>query len=99
LEHRKRRWYSPRSIVDSIAIRPRLYHPPLSGIGELVFLARSRPASLREALSSDLSAAIYLALAFWVMLTCKGEIIRARAKADRDSSDYVARDHVNMCSY
>jgi len=81
----KRPWYSPRAIARSIAIRPRLYYSALAGVAALVLLPRSWPASLREALAWDLSAAIYLALAFRVMLTCKGQIIRARAARQDDS--------------
>ena len=83
--HRKRPWYSPKAIARSIAIRPRLYYSALTGVAALVLLPTSWPASLREALAWDLSAAIYLALAFRVMLTCKGQLIRARAARQDDS--------------
>jgi len=82
---RKRPWYSPKAIARSIAIRPRLYYSALAGVAALVLLPTSWPASLREALAWDLSAAIYLALAFRVMLTCKGQLIRARAARQDDS--------------
>ena len=83
--HHKRPWYSPKAIARSIAIRPRLYYSALAGVAALVLLPTSWPASLREALAWDLSAAIYLALAFRVMLTCKGQLIRARAARQDDS--------------
>jgi uncharacterized membrane protein len=83
--HRGRRWYSPRSIARSIAIRPRLYFSALAGIAVLVFLPRSWSATIRGALAWDLSAAIYLALAFRVMLTCAADHIRARAARQDDS--------------
>jgi uncharacterized membrane protein len=57
----------------------------MAGIAALVLLPTSWPASLRGALAWDLSAAIYLALAVRVMLTCKGSIIRARAARQDDS--------------
>ena len=81
----KRPWYSPKSIARSIAIRPRLYWSVMAGLAALMLLPRSWPASLREALAWDLSAAIYLALAVRVMLACKGNIIRARAARQDDS--------------
>src|SRR5262249_8920294 len=81
----KRPWYSPKAIARSIAIRPRLYYSALAGVAALVLLPTSWPASLRGALAWDLSAAIYLALAFRVMLTCTGEVIRARAARQDDS--------------
>jgi len=83
--HRKRPWYSPKAIARSIAIRPRLYYSALAGAGALLLLPASWPGSLRGALAWDLSAAIYLGLAFRVMLTCKGENIRARAARQDDS--------------
>jgi uncharacterized membrane protein len=83
--HHKRPWYSPTSIARSIAMRPRFYWSVLVGIAALVLLPTSWPASLRGALAWDLSAAIYLALAVRVMLTCKGSIIRARAARQDDS--------------
>lgn len=86
--HRKRHWYSPRSIGRSIAIRPRLYFSALAGVAALALLPRSWPAGLRGAVAWDLSAAIYLGLAFRVMLTCNADRIRARA-ARRDDSGVV----------
>ena len=83
--HRKRPWYSPKSIARSVAIRPRLYLSALAGIAALALLPRGWPASIREAVAWDLSAAIYLILAFRVMLTCKGDVIRARAARQDDS--------------
>jgi uncharacterized membrane protein len=83
--HRKRHWYHPRSIAGSVAIRPRLYLSVLAGLGAFVLLPRDWPAGVREALAWDLFAAIYLVLAFHVMLTCKGEALRARAARQDDS--------------
>ena len=83
--HRKRPWYSPKSIARSVAIRPRLYLSALAGIAALALLPRGWPASFRGAIAWDLSAAIYLILAFRVMLTCKGDVIRARAARQDDS--------------
>ena len=82
--HHKRPWYSPKAIARSIALRPRFYYSALAGVAALVLLPTSWPASLRDALAWDLSAAIYLALAFRVMLTCKGQTIRARAARQDD---------------
>ena len=85
LMHRKRHWYSPKSIAHSVAIRPRLYFSALTGIAALALLPRGWPASIREAVAWDLSSTIYLVLAFRVMLTCKGEVLRARAARQDDS--------------
>jgi uncharacterized membrane protein len=87
-EHRKGHWYSPKSIAQSIAIRPRLYCSALVGIAALALLPQGWPASGREAAAWDLSAAIYLVFAFRIMLTCKADVIRARA-ARQDNSPIV----------
>ena len=68
----------------SIAIRPRLYFAALAGMAALVLLPASWPAYFREALAWDVSAGIYLVLAFRVMLTCKGEALRVRAARQDD---------------
>ena len=83
--HRKRHWYTPKSIAHSVAIRPRLYVSALAGLAALVLLPRGWPAGIREAVAWDVSATIYLTLAFHVMLTCKGEALRARAARQDDS--------------
>ena len=83
--HRKRHWYSPKSTAHSVAVRPRLYFSALAGIGVLALLPRGWSASIREAVAWDLSATIYLILAFRVMLTCKGDLIRAHAARQDDS--------------
>ncbi|MFZ1106342.1 MAG: DUF1345 domain-containing protein [Hyphomicrobiaceae bacterium] len=83
--HRKRHWYDPKAIARSIAIRPRLYFAALAGMAALVLLPAGWPAYFREALAWDVSAGIYLILAFRVMLTCKGEALRVRAARQDDS--------------
>jgi uncharacterized membrane protein len=83
--HRKRRWYHPQSIAGSIAIRPKLYLSALAGLAALMLLPRDWPAGVRGAVAWDLAAAIYLMLAFQIMLTCKGEALHARAARQDDS--------------
>jgi uncharacterized membrane protein len=83
--HRKRHWWDPKSIAGSVAIRPRLYVSALAGLAALILFPAGSPAGLREAVAWDLSAGIYLILAFHVMLTCKGEALRARAARQDDS--------------
>ena len=83
--YRPRRWYSPTSIARSIAIRPRLYFSALAGMSALIFLPGSWSATIRGALAWDLSAAIYLVLAFRIMRTCTADVIRARAARQDDS--------------
>jgi uncharacterized membrane protein len=87
--HRRRHWYHPRSIAGSLAIRPRLYLSALAGLAALVLLPRGWPAGVREAVAWDLFAAIYLVLAFNVMMTCKGAALRARAARQDDSRTVI----------
>jgi uncharacterized membrane protein len=82
--HEKRHWSHPRAIAGSLAIRPRLYVSALVGVAALLLLP-AWPAAIRGAVAWDLFAAIYLALAFHVMRTCKGEALRARAARQDDS--------------
>jgi uncharacterized membrane protein len=83
--HRKRQWYDPKAIARSVAIRPRLWLAALAGVAAFVLLPGSWPARIREAVAWNLSAGTYLVLAFRVMLTCKGEALRARAARQDDS--------------
>ena len=75
----------PKSIAALGRHRSRLNLSALAGTAALALLPRDWPASIREAVAWDLSAAIYLILAFRVMLTCKGDVIRARAARQDDS--------------
>jgi uncharacterized membrane protein len=68
-----------------MVIRPRLHFSAAAGLAALAFLPGGWPGGVREAVAWDLSAAIYLILAFHVMLTCKGEVLRARAARQDDS--------------
>ena len=83
--HQKRHWYHPRSIARSVAIRPRLYVSALAALAALVLWPRGWPAGFREAVAWDLFAAIYLVLAFQVMMSSKGRTLRARAARQDDS--------------
>jgi uncharacterized membrane protein len=83
--HLRHRWYSGRSIARSIALRPRLIAAVLAGAAVWALLPSSWALSLRGALAWDLSAAIYISLAFRVMLTCTGDVVRKRAARQDDS--------------
>jgi uncharacterized membrane protein len=64
-------------VERSIAIRPRLHFSALTGVAVFLLLPGSLSLSLRGALAWDLTAAIYLTLAFRVMLTSTSDVIRA----------------------
>ncbi len=86
---RKRHWSHPGAIAGSLAIRPRLYVSALAGLAALLLLPRGVPAAIRGAVAWDLFAATYLFLAFHIMLTCKGEALRARAARQDDSRTVI----------
>ncbi len=84
----RRRWYSPMSIMQSIAMRPRLYAAVLAGVVALMVLPRSWPAMIRASAAFDLGGITYLFFAFRLVLTCGASRIKARA-ARRDDSRLV----------
>jgi uncharacterized membrane protein len=83
--HRARRWYSPKSIARSMVLRPRFYCSALVGLTALLLLPEGWSRNVREAVAWDLSAAMYLALAVRIMLTCSSDVIRSRAARQDDS--------------
>jgi uncharacterized membrane protein len=68
-----------------VAIRPRFYFSALAGIAALLLLPGDWPAGVREAVAWNLGAVTYLILAFRLMLTCTGEVLRAHAARQDDS--------------
>jgi uncharacterized membrane protein len=84
---RKRaRWYSPRSIWRSFALRPRVMFAAVVAILALILLPSSLHASVREAITWCLAGAAYLALSFKVMSGCPSDKIRTRAARQDDSA-------------
>jgi len=83
---RRRSWYQPRSIAQSIAIRPRVYCAFLAAGVVLALLPRELSASVRTALAGDVGALVYLALALQVMLAYGGDTLKRRAARQDDSA-------------
>ena len=83
-----RKWYSPRSIVRSIALRPRVFFGALAGIAALMLLPEPMKSSVRSALAFNIGGLVYLALAVRLMSRFNAERIKARA-ARADDSGYV----------
>jgi hypothetical protein len=48
---RSRRWYGPRSLWQSIAIRPRVYSAALIGVAVFLLLPSALSGSLRAAVA------------------------------------------------
>jgi uncharacterized membrane protein len=83
---RRRRWYRPRSIARSIAIRPRVYCAALAAAVVLFLLPDRISVNLRAVLAGDVGALVYLAFAVQVMAASGGENMRHRAARQDDSA-------------
>lgn len=82
---RRGRWYSPRSIGRSLALRPRVVFGVVVAIAALVLLPSSLHGSVREAVAWCLGGGTYLVLSFSLMLGCHSDTIRTRAAHQDDS--------------
>ncbi len=83
---RKRaRWYSPRSIGRSLALRPRVLVAAVVVVLALVLLPGSLHASAREAIAWCLGGSAYLVWSFAIMRGCHSDKIRTRAARQDDS--------------
>ena len=80
------RWYSPRSIGRSLALRPRASAGALCGLAVFLLLPDSFHGAIREALAWCVGGAVYLLLAFRVMYNCTSEKVRTRAARQDDSA-------------
>jgi uncharacterized membrane protein len=78
-------WHHPRAIARSVIIRPRLYFAVAAGALAALLLPSSLPVPLRAAISWNLGALVYLSFAFWLMRSCDGDQVRARAARQDDS--------------
>ncbi len=83
-----RRWYHPRAVISSLALRPRVYGGALAGIAASFFMPAEWPRTVRAALSWDIGGLVYLAFAFQLMASCTAQHIKAKA-ARRDDSRLV----------
>lgn len=82
---RRARWYSPRSIGRSLALRPRVVAATVISIAALFLLPSSLRASVREALAWCAGGGAYLIMSFKLMLGCHSDKIRTRAARQDDS--------------
>ncbi|HML27228.1 MAG TPA: DUF1345 domain-containing protein [Hyphomicrobium sp.] len=82
---RRARWYNPRSIGRSIALRPRVVIGALISVAALFLLPPSLRGSVREALAWCVGGSAYLIMAFDVMRGCHSDKIRTRAARQDDS--------------
>ncbi|MFT3732883.1 MAG: DUF1345 domain-containing protein [Hyphomicrobium sp.] len=80
------RWYSPRSIGRSIALRPRIVVGAFIAIAALFLLPSSLRGSVREALAWCAGGTAYLIMAFKFIGGCHSDRIRSRAALQDDSA-------------
>lgn len=85
----RRLWYSPRSIVRSFAMRPRVVLGLLTGIAALALLPANLTPSVRAALAWNLGALVYLGLALHLMMRFSSERVRVRAARADDGGQVV----------
>ena len=83
---RRFRWYQPRSIWRSIAIRPRVYSGAVAGIAALIFLPSALSSAVRDATAWCIGGMTYLVLAFDIMRRCHADKIKLRAALQDDSA-------------
>lgn len=80
-----RRWYSPRAIMLSILVRPRLYLAVAAAIITLLVLPSSFSMNVREAIAWIIGGVVYLAVAGNTMRTCGPDIMAKNAARQDDS--------------
>jgi uncharacterized membrane protein len=83
---RRARWYSPRSVWRSIAIRPRVYGGALVGIATLLLMPHSASWAVRGAAAWCTGGGTYLLFSYGIMSSCDSERIRSLAARQDDSA-------------
>jgi uncharacterized membrane protein len=86
INRRRSSWYQPRSIVQSIAIRPKVYCAALAAGVVAFLLPQEVSTNARTALAGDVGAIVYLALALQVMVTYDSDMLKRRAARQDDSA-------------
>ena len=83
---RRARWYSPRSVWRSIAIRPRVYGGVFVGIATLLLMPHSASSAVRGAAAWCAGGSTYLIFSYRIMTSCDSERIPLRAARQDDSA-------------
>jgi uncharacterized membrane protein len=87
--HKLDRWYHPRSLYRSFALRPRIIFGAGVGFLALLLLPHGLGAPVREATAWSLGGLAYLLMAFSFMRRCHSDHIRQRAARQDDSAVVV----------
>jgi len=80
-----RGWYHPAAIMESLALRPRVYFAVIAGTLGFFACPSELPATVRLSVAWDASGLVYLLLAFRLMFNCDAAHIKAVAGARDDS--------------
>ena len=83
------RWYHPRSLWQSILVRPRVLIAAAAGVAALFLLPASLSSAMREAVAWCIGGLIYLAFALRIMTTCDSAKIKQRAALQDDSATVI----------
>jgi uncharacterized membrane protein len=83
---RRRQWYTPRSVVRSIALRPKVYVAVLAAVATALALPAGLSTATRAAMAGDVGALVYLAFSLRLMVTHTSESIRKRAAHQDDGA-------------
>ena len=83
------RWYHPRSLWQSIVVRPRVVFAAAAGVAALFLLPDSLGPTVREAIAWCIGGLTYLAFALRIMSTCDSAKIKQRAALQDDSATVI----------
>jgi uncharacterized membrane protein len=86
---RDRRWYSLRSIIRSVIIRPRVVFGVVAGLAALFLLPQTLQPAVRSSLAWDIGAIVFLILAVQQMRRYNGEALKSRAARADDSGAVI----------
>ena len=79
------RWYSPRSIVGSIVLRPRVYLATLAALTVVLLIPAEYSSHVRNAWAWVIGGLVYLGISLRTMWKCSAEIIIKTAARNDDS--------------
>jgi uncharacterized membrane protein len=79
-----RRWYSPRGLMLSLMLRPRVYGAAATAAVTYYLLPKYIPNIERLVLTWDVGGLVYLSFAFQLLMTSNAENIQSRARKRDD---------------
>ena len=82
-------WYRPKSIVRSIAIRPKVYLAVLVGALAAYLLPATISGNFRTAIAFDVGSVIYLVFSVYLMQACGAAEMRRRAAVQDEGAAVI----------